>query len=812
MTESIKDRVKSWVQSLPVRIYSSRFWTRPAFWGFLLVFLLTVWLIVWNPSTHLPDLRIGDVAPTTLRAPYDLRVEDTISTRSRIAKAVQQVPPVYGWDPNAHHTITKKIEFLFSEGRKLMQISSQASSTHEDKSASSKTRSSDTKSETSNLITPDQLPEDVPLILRQWVIKHQFDPRLENRLKRTINDIYRNYIATNPRPVETNSEEKLVVLNTQFGTERVYNRSEIRVLDLHEARESLRERLELFVDEADVLETLTRWLGDMLVPNFWPMPEETKRRREDAARYVQPLEIFIQKGKPIIRAGEQVNETTAMILAAYRKRQSRLQMFRWMFGVTAFVLILLMALYFVMEKLPIDNILLMNKPLFGVSLTLWSLQLIILKITDQFLLPALVVLGLPLAWEQALFYAMPFALGSMLWSFLGDRQRGGWFALLSSPVIALMLNVDLWAFLYLTGFGLIAVLLSRNYRFRFTIFTSGLAIGCVNALWSLILHMTQFEITGISTILRNITASFLAGPLTAMLVSVLIPLIENAFGILTDIKLLELSNLNAPLLRQLALQAPGTYFHSIGVGQLAESAAEAIGANALFVKVAALYHDIGKLSRPLYFVENQKNVNPHDKISPNVSRLIIFSHIKEGITLAKKYGLPSTIIDMIPQHHGTKPLTYFYGKARALARQTGNDEEPDENAYRYVGPKPQTKEAAILMIADGVEAASRSLKQPNPRKLQNVVDNIIRFCLEDGQLDESNLTLKELRKIREAMFRTLNLMFHQRVSYPGFDFGEGEERFDFDDTHERYRQYPPDSDEPADPVLEVSNPEPDKSP
>jgi len=323
-----------------------------------------------------------------------------------------------------------------------------------------------------------------------------------------------------------------------------------------------------------------------------------------------------------------------------------------------------------------------------------------------------------------------------------------------------------------------------------------LTIGLANTLWAFIIHLARFEFIGMGVTARNLTAAFLAGPVTAMLVTVMIPIVENVFDILTDIKLLELSNLNAPLLRQLALQAPGTYFHSIGVGQLAEAAAEAIGANALFVKVAALYHDIGKLSRPEYYVENQKGDNPHDRLSPNVSRLIIFSHIKEGIALARKYNLPSTIIDMIPQHHGTKPLSYFYGKARAMARQQENG-EPDENAYRYTGPKPQTREAAILMLADGIEAASRSLREPNPRKLTNVVDNIIRFCLEDGQLDESNLTLAELRQIRDAMIQTLNLMFHQRVSYPGFDFGEGEERFEFDQTHERVRNLPPDSDEPV---------------
>jgi putative nucleotidyltransferase with HDIG domain len=270
--------------------------------------------------------------------------------------------------------------------------------------------------------------------------------------------------------------------------------------------------------------------------------------------------------------------------------------------------------------------------------------------------------------------------------------------------------------------------------------------------------------------------AFLGGLESAVLAFIVLPVLESSFNIVTEMKLLELSSLQHPLLQQLALRAPGTYFHSIAVGQLAEAAAKAIGANGLLLRVAALYHDIGKMVRPGYFAENQHAANPHDRTHPNISRLIILSHIKEGVDLARKHRLPQVIVDMIPQHHGTKLLLYFYKKAQAL--HPPGTPPPEESAYRYAGPKPQTKEAAILMLADSVEAAARSLREPTPRKLENVVDRIIEYCLRDGQLDETELTLGELSRIRDALWKTLVTMYHQRVKYPGFDFGEGPVSFE----------------------------------
>ncbi|MCI0445278.1 HDIG domain-containing protein, partial [bacterium] len=242
------------------------------------------------------------------------------------------------------------------------------------------------------------------------------------------------------------------------------------------------------------------------------------------------------------------------------------------------------------------------------------------------------------------------------------------------------------------------------------------------------------------------------------------------------IKLLELSNLDLPVLRQLALEAPGTYHHSIVMGTIAEAAAVKIGANPLFLRVSALYHDIGKIRKSEYYVENQRDANKHDTLNPRMSALVIINHVKEGLEVAKMLRLPSDIVAMIPQHHGTRLITYFYKKAKDM--ENPEIEVVKEEDYRYPGPKPQSREGAILMLADATEAASRTLTDPSPARLKNMVDTIFRAIFEDGQLDESNLTMKDLNSIADAFVRKLESVFHHRIAYPGYEFNRDEKAKD----------------------------------
>jgi hypothetical protein len=271
------------------------------------------------------------------------------------------------------------------------------------------------------------------------------------------------------------------------------------------------------------------------------------------------------------------------------------------------------------------------------------------------------------------------------------------------------------------------------------------------------------------------------GILSAVLMIGALPYLESAFSITSMIKLLELSNPNQYLLKRLLLEAPGTYHHSLMVGNLAEASAEAIGANPLMVRAGALYHDIGKLKRPEYFVENQRGFeNPHDKIAPVLSSLIITSHVKEGVELARESHLPQTIIDFIEQHHGTGLVKYFFGKALEEDREGNLSEE----SFRYEGPKPKSREVALVMLADAVEAAVRSLQEPSAKDIENMVRMLIRDKLNDGQLDLCELTFRDLDTIARSFCRVLEGVYHKRIEYPETIVKEFEKRSEYHGYHD----------------------------
>ncbi|MGH8059140.1 MAG: HD family phosphohydrolase, partial [Candidatus Entotheonellia bacterium] len=347
-----------------------------------------------------------------------------------------------------------------------------------------------------------------------------------------------------------------------------------------------------------------------------------------------------------------------------------------------------------------------------------------------------------------LLYALPFAAGGMLVTIFLGFDVGVLFSVMTSLLVGVLLRDNLeMPILALLG-NLVAAFRVNQYGQRSAILLTGLLIGLANILTLMALALMG---SNLFTWQRASEALFglLGGLIAAVVVSAVLPLLESLFKLTTDIKLLELANLNHPLLRQLIVQAPGTYHHSMLVGTLAEAAAEAVGASALLARVSSYYHDIGKMLTPEYFVENQmSHENKHDRLSPSMSALIIISHVKDGIKLAKEYKLPQRIIDIIPQHHGTNLIAYFYNKAKEL--EDPHVQQVQEDDYRYPGPKPQTREAAIVMLADKVEAASRVLAEPTPQRVRGLVQRIVSNIFMDGQLDECDLTLRDLQKIVDA--------------------------------------------------------------
>lgn len=359
----------------------------------------------------------------------------------------------------------------------------------------------------------------------------------------------------------------------------------------------------------------------------------------------------------------------------------------------------------------------------------------------------------------AFIYGIPIPIGAMLVKLIFDFHTSMIFSFAISLIAGIWLNDPLYTVYVFIG-SLTAAFSVMRCKKRSALIKGGIYVSAVNIVTAgiiLLLNGNLFSEISPSAFLF----AALSGILVSATVSMMLPFIEYAFGITTDISLVELLDLDQPLMRNLMIAAPGTYHHSVIVGNLAEAAAEAVGANPLLARVTAYYHDIGKMKMPEYFVENQAGtLSKHEKLAPHMSSLILTSHVKEGFDLAREYKLPRLVIDIIQQHHGTSLITYFYQKA--VEQSPGVSQEN----YRYPGPKPQTRVAALVMMADAVEAASRALTDPTSARISSIVDRIINNIFLDGQIDECELTLKDISEVKKRFTYILTSIFHRRIEYP----------------------------------------------
>ena len=369
--------------------------------------------------------------------------------------------------------------------------------------------------------------------------------------------------------------------------------------------------------------------------------------------------------------------------------------------------------------------------------------------------------------SRALLFAMPVACGAMLISIFQGLVLALSFSLVISVLASLIAGGQVEFFVYFLISSLVAAYGVRDCSERRVLIKTGLKLGLIQIILSLSIVMIYGPLYTMESIIAS-ASGLIGGILVGVIATGILPLIEMSFGFTTDIKLLELASLDQPLLRQLMVQAPGTYHHSVIISNMVEATAKSIQANPLLAKVSAYYHDIGKMKKHLYFIENQVgNENRHEKLAPSMSSLILISHVKDGVELAKRHKLGREIIDIIQQHHGTSLISFFYQKAKErMEKRGGKSTGIKEEDFRYPGPRPQTKEAGLVMLADIVEAASRALVDPTPSRITGMVQKIINKVFSDGQLDECELTLKDLNEIAKSFNKTLSGIFHQRVVYP----------------------------------------------
>ncbi|MEW6214326.1 MAG: HDIG domain-containing metalloprotein [Nitrospirota bacterium] len=362
-------------------------------------------------------------------------------------------------------------------------------------------------------------------------------------------------------------------------------------------------------------------------------------------------------------------------------------------------------------------------------------------------------------------FGMPLPAGAMLVTLLFDFHTAITFSFTVSILTGLWLHDASFTIYAFVG-SLTAAFSVIRCKKRSALLWGGLYVTAANIFTVIIILLFGGEIFTAKS-LSSMMFAAVAGVSVSAIVSLLLPFLEYSFKVTTDISLLELLDLNQPVMRNLMIAAPGTYHHSVIVGNLVESAAEAVGVNPLLGRVSAYYHDIGKIKMPDYFVENQSGpVSKHDRLTPHMSSMIIVNHVKEGVEIAKQHKLPQPVIDIIQQHHSTSLITYFYQKAK----EQGTDVLPAEVDYRYPGPKPQTRVAALVMMADEVEAASKVLTDPTPSRIASLVDRIINRIFLEGHLDECELTLKDIHEVKRCFSYILTGIFHRRIDYPGFDF------------------------------------------
>jgi cyclic-di-AMP phosphodiesterase PgpH len=738
---------------------------RPWIWVALLVVAggaaLTPGAFLLEPLLA-PRLAPGSVAGRDYVAARDLMVLDDAASRAKQVQARDRVLPVYDFDPGVLALRDKQLEQFFAAGRQRLPAA---------------------RDEASRLALARALAAPPAASLPDaWkigdaeqalvLVRKGFSPELEDRLRGLLAQALRRGVVENKALLLDNRMTGIKLRNLGDG-------SELDDLNLFEhlgypdeAREFLESGVRGWSGLAPAeRRRLAALLLDNLSPNLHLNRSETLARRALAEAGAGLVFSQVRKGQVIARKGDVLDEAKLRLIEQMRGRQSGSRLPE-IAGMLLLMGLVTAALWLALagervgaqsrERLFAECALLLTAALCGARLSL----LVASALSTAFQLP-------PFNGWRGYAEAAPFAALALCAALLLRRHAALVLSVLFSLLVGRLASEGepLWLALYaLAGsFAAVFVVDRLQFRQRLVMPRAGLVVGGVNVVVVLAeLALASPEAPPLSLGFELLCA-LTGGLLAAAVASFAVPILEAMLGITTDIKLVELSNTNLPLLRRLAFEAPGTFQHSLMVANLAKEGCEAIGADAVLAYTGALYHDIGKVFRAEYFIENQRpGQNRNDRLLPSMSVLILINHIKEGAELARQHHLPQVIVDAIEQHHGTRLMRYFYNRAQELAdREAGPVREAD---FRYPGPRPRNKVMAVLMLADAVEAASRTLADPTPAKLRGLIRTLFDDCLQDGQLDKTDLTLADLNAAADAFLRVLSTIFHKRVDYPGFDF------------------------------------------
>jgi len=722
------------------------------------IFLCLILALIMAPEINLsePQFKLGMIAPKNIKADHAFLVEDKQATEQKKLEDAENVRPIYDYDDkiadNLKIKLAKAFAYLVEEKTSFLK-----------ERASGNNDIDIVKLQKEKKLLEEHL--GIYLSSEEFYVlnEYKFSDELQKKFSGLIDSFYENKYLTSEVLSKSEKQKGIIVRNLKTKIEEEIQDTSL-LFSIQDIDKPLSKSVNnLFKGEENNLKEAAFSITKKLIePNLTFNKEATEKKRMSVMGDMNTSFFQVQKNEMIVREGEKIGYLEMTKLNSFFKsaRDNKSTRLATLLGFFFTALFLSIVLYLwrtrnwstTSERSNLDLL------VFGI---IALLQILFIK-TGIFIAMA-VNRSFPSIPTDACYFAIPFAFGAMTIAILINRNVALIISALTSFLIGFIFEEKI-IFPIFSFLGSIAASYQIvRIRERSVFFKIGLFLGLINMVAIICINL----ITGnlFNDLLIRLIMGLAGGLVTGIFVAGITPLFESVFGFITDIKLLELANLNQPLFQKMIIEAPGTYHHSIIVSSLVESAAEAIGANSLLAKVSSYYHDIGKLKKPQYFIENQQDSeNRHDKLSPKMSGLIIISHVKDGCELAAQAKLGRQIINIIQQHHGTSIVSYFYDKAKKDKDESIRS--LSESDFRYPGPKPQTKEAGLIMLGDVIEASSRTLTNPTPARIRSLVRERIEGIYMDGQLDECELTLSNLNTIAETFTKILTGIFHHRVDYP----------------------------------------------
>lgn len=731
----------------------------------LLIGLAVIFTLLLYPNLVIKKhtYKLGDVATRDIKAAKGFLIEDEDATEASRKQAVANVLTVYDHDVTMSARINRNVKKAFDDLRATLETTpptellkqSQASAPeNEDKKLAIHKLIWQKKSDFERII-------GIPVSDADYKILEQesFPGDIANLISAILAEIMENGVVANKEILLKESDRGIVLRDIKTKNEMlVYNLKHFYGLDQAKTMVTIIGQTVLQNKSYELKNLIVDFVQKLVQPNITLNRSETEERKKAAYAEVKPIFHKIKAGEMILREGERVTKSQLLKLKTYQEGINKGQVLTNCIGTALFILCILMTVY---------ALCIHNRPDLNTTKNLLFLSCLLVtfffisKVSESLADTITHYTPFPIS-ADSMSYGIPLAAGAMTTCLFMGIEMAIPMALLIAIGTAIIFQNRFDIFIYFFLNSLMAAYWIQNCRERKVFIKAGLKLGLLNVILAAVIDVY----TGGSSFFKLLwdwAFAFSGGIGAGIVTAGIAPLVEIAFDFTTDIKLLELANLDQPILRRLMLEAPGTYHHSVIVGTMVEAAASEIGANPLLAKVCGYFHDIGKIKKPLYFIENQADgVNRHDKLAPSMSSLILIAHIKDGAEIAKQHKLGHAIIETIRQSHGTSLITYFYEKAKQLK----GEDRVNIDDFRYPGPRPQTREAGLVMLADAVEAASRTLANPTPSRIQGLVQHLINKIFSDGQLDNCELTLKDLHNIAKSFNKILNGIHHHRIEYP----------------------------------------------